>query len=89
MDQLDDPDPAASGKAGSRPHVEETLSASMGQYHTVIWQDKKSEGIPQWIGAKLNERGLWKTVAANRLAWNQGKLAETRGGEFIGEGVSV
>ncbi|MEE8612508.1 MAG: hypothetical protein V3S85_00070 [Nitrospirales bacterium] len=51
MDQLDDPDPAASGKAGSRPHVGETLFASVGQYHTVIWQDKKSGGISQWMGA--------------------------------------
>ena len=79
VDQLDDPDPAVFGKAGSRPHVEETLSASVGQYHTIIWQDKKSGGIPRWMGAELNERGFWKTVTANRRAWNHGKLAETRG----------
>ncbi len=50
VDQLDDPDPAVSGKAGSRPHVEETFSASVGQYHTIIWQDKKLGGFPDgWV----------------------------------------
>ncbi len=40
-------------------------------------------------GCLVKRERAVETVAPNRRTWNQGKLVETRGGEFIGEGVSV